>query len=139
VERSADAVAALLAAPDLLPAGIGHNNPPDAIDDLPVSREDFAETEQMIARVMQEVRSAKPDKESVASTATWIRRALWKATLWFAKKADMAADEFAKKVGGYCAAAVPLAAAWALGQIPRLLDTLADLAKSLEAWLPLLN
>jgi hypothetical protein len=139
VERCADVVAALLAAPDLLLAGIGHNNPLDSIDDLPLSREDVAETERMIARVLQEVRSAKPEKARVAGAAAFIKRTLRAALGWFAKKADMAVDEFAKKFGGYCAAAALPAAALALGQLPRLLDALSDLAKSMEAWLPIIN
>lgn len=55
------------------------------------------------------------------------------------KKATIATDEFAKKVGGYCATAALPAIAWALGQMPRLLDALSDLAKSLEAWLTFLH
>ncbi len=139
VERHAEAVAALLAAPDLLPASIGHNNPPDAIDDLPISQEDLAETERMIGRVLREVGEAKPDKGVVAKAAVWIRRALSAAALWFAKEADIATDEFAKKVGGYCAAAALPAIAWSVGQMPRLLDALSDLAKSMETWLTFLH
>ncbi len=139
VERHAEAVAALLAAPDLLPASIGHNNPPDAIDDLPISQEDLAETERMIGRVLREVGEAKPDKGVVAKAAVWIRRALSAAALWFAKKADIAAGEFAKKFGGYCAAAALPAIAWSVGQMPRLLDAFSDLAKSMETWLTFLH
>lgn len=139
LERHAEAVAALLAAPDLLPAGIGHNNPPDVIDDLSINQEDLAETDGMIGRVLREVGKAKPDKSAVEKAAVWIRRALSAAALWFAKKADIATDEFAKKVGGYCAAAALPAIAWSAGQMPRLLDALSDLAKSLETWLTFLH
>lgn len=139
VERHAEAVAALLAASDLLPAGIGHNNPPDAVDDLPISLEDLAETNKMIARVLREVGNPKPDKSVVEGAATWIRQALWTAALWFAMKADIAAGEFAKKFGGYCAAAALPAIAWSVGQMPRLLDALSDLAKSMETWLTFLH
>ncbi len=104
-----------------------------------MSQEDLAETDEMIARVLREVGTARLDKSVVAIAAKWIKQAPWKAAVWFAKKGDLAMDEFVKKFGGYCAAAALPAAAWVLGQMPRLLDALSDLAKSLETWLPFLH
>lgn len=137
VQLRAETVAALLAAPELLPAGIGHNNPPEALGDLPISQDDLTGASEMISRVLREVSKPIPNKTAIESAANWIKQTLWKATVWFAKKADMAIDEFVKKFAGYCAAAA--GTIFAVSRTPGLLDALSGLSNAIQDWLPFLH
>lgn len=139
VGRSAGEAARLIAGrPDHV-APIGHNRPPEPLDDAPVGPAEIDRLEEAVATLAREAEAPAPDAEAVAQareqTAGFLRRAVG----WLAAKLDVAADAFFKAVGQAAGASAGLAATgvstvW-LMDLANLLRPLLD---AVERWLALL-
>jgi hypothetical protein len=85
--------------------GIGHNNPPEAIDEA-LTEQDRVEIERAAVQISASLDEERPDLHLVVEKTSVLRtvlskayRAAGKALGWTAKKLDVAVDGFAKKLG----------------------------------------
>jgi hypothetical protein len=78
---------------------IGHNNPPEPIDDLPLNA---AQQDQIISDIrfiQNECKAPEPNAGEVEAAANRFRDLASKIGMWAAKKCDLALDELAKAFG----------------------------------------
>jgi hypothetical protein len=107
--------------------GIGHNNPPP--DDENSSVIVIDEVRDATTVISNELATPEPDALRVANATSRLKTAL----RWFGKKLDVAADSFAKEVGGM-AGKVAVAAA-VVYVYPPLGELIADIVSRLVQWL----
>jgi hypothetical protein len=121
---------------ELQHGGIGHNQPPEAIEVVEALED--AQQQQIasaIGVVRVEITKARPDALEVGYAALSFRN----VGTWLARKADKAADEAAKVVGkgvGYAAlAGGAIAIGAAAGQWHHLAQLLAGVARAIAIWI----
>jgi hypothetical protein len=98
VQKHVRALEELIAEAPQAPPGIGHNNPPEAID-APLSALDTSEL--MAACEVIKTQPIQPaDKgEAVKAAAAVVRTKMQKARAWMAGKGELFADEAVKEAG----------------------------------------
>ena len=78
------------------PGNIGHNAPPEEIGLPPFGDEETAEIKNAIAETRKELTQGEPDPTELATFSRRFEGWGNKLGAWFAKKADLAVDEFIK-------------------------------------------
>lgn len=117
-------------------AQMGHNNPPDDIEDIPYTKED----EELIARVLGELKHASdepdPDVSKLGSNIAELRVVFAKIGKWFAKKLDMAVNVIITTlVTGGTITVLPEFQAWLLS----LWAKLQPVIETVTNWIPLIG
>jgi hypothetical protein len=106
LEKLEDQIATLMPASVM----IGHNRPPEPIQDAPLSPANLREVNAAIKRVRLQARSPEPRRTVIARGLAVLTRAAATIGGWLARKADKAIDGFAeqlgKKLGGAAAGAI---------------------------------
>lgn len=100
---------------------IGHNAPPEAIEEEPLPSLDLDEIAKATDDGRAETETPKPKAGNVQSVLATFSSTVTKIVTWAAKKADIFADA-AMKTGG--AVAGPAALVWAINQLPGVYQTL---------------
>ncbi len=106
--------------------GIGHNNPPDP---TPIDRGELSEVLIAVENVVQIVQSAHPERAQLSVQIAAVERTADKMASWVARKADFAAEEFAKQLGKTLADGRILLAAWlaASGKLTAFIDAVGKI------------
>lgn len=79
-------------------AGIGHNNPPEAIDEV-LTEKDRSDIERAAVEISASVGEERPDLHLVVEKTSVLRDVLAKAFRWAGRKLDVGVDGFMKKAG----------------------------------------
>lgn len=80
-------------------ASLGHNNPPEPIEEFPLSYSDASELRGAIEVVRREIGSESRDKPVIKNAIQIFAGVANKVGSWLASKADTAATELSKAVG----------------------------------------
>lgn len=104
--------------------GIGHNNPPDP---TPIDRSELSQVLIAVENVVQIVQSTHPERAQLSVQIAAVERTADKIAAWVARKADLAADEFAKQLGKTLADGRVLLAIWltASGKLTALIEAVS--------------
>ena len=86
--------------------GIGHNHPPEPIDDVAYSREDEAKLFQSTKNIRDAVTSDDTTADHIEEDRKALLRISDKIAKWLAAKADRAANAFASTVGAAASVAL---------------------------------
>lgn len=78
--------------------GIGHNNPPEPIDEA-LTEKDRNDIEKAATGIRAALDAEQPDVPQVVERASVLRKTLAKVLRWAGKKLDVAVDGFMKKAG----------------------------------------
>jgi hypothetical protein len=108
--------------------GIGHNQPPE---DLPFEAGDYESLVSTLKAVRAEAILETPDKSVLEAAESHLFNLAQKICVWALKKADLTAEEFAKKLGRTLADGKIWLGTWLTisGQI-------SELVEALKHWLP---
>lgn len=106
-------------------AGMGHNNPPEAI---PVDKQEHAALQAALATLKEQATAAEPDSSRITDAQSRLVEIGGKILRRLASHADTAAEEFAKGLGKNLSDPLRLAAAWTL--FSGGLSTVVSLARS---------
>jgi hypothetical protein len=145
-EQVSKDLAAFEAALDRLPiaaAGIGHNKPPEPLDDFPLSDDDMEGLRATASGTRLETSSARPNVQKLSVFTEIILAWTKKVAIWTALKADQFAENAVKSAGTATGAAVIggiglLIAKYVTPEHATLIDTASKFAASLLKWIPLL-
>lgn len=110
--------------------GIGHNQPPEAIEGaFPLTREEQRQALGVLAGVREEAKAPAPDAERIERDAGFFRAMASKLQAWAAENTKIASNEFAKSFGSeagkYAAQALKVFAIGAAAKMSGLVDALA--------------
>ncbi len=131
--RASDEFLGQTAVPSAL---IGHNRPPEPIDHLTITPDEFAQVAAAVRRISDEAEREKPDAAVLSAEAGKVETFVWRVAEWFGGKLDKSAEEFFKTLGKTGAVAV----ATALGAFfLELLGYLRPLLKAVAKYLPFIG
>ena len=124
------------------PAGLGHNNPPEPIQDIPLSAAEWAETRQLLAVLKEQaVVPAQEPKEAKAAASRL--KVIGGNVLSFLGRHSEELSEFAKKAGATAGVVAPGAIVYVLAYGEASLKTFAtdliEVYNLVEAWVHLLG
>ena len=85
---------------------IGHNRPPEPLEDIPLTADDSRTIEQVIGIVRCEAEKAEPEVHRLDQEASKLRSIGLRLGEWLRKRVDAGADGFAKTLGAAAAAAL---------------------------------
>lgn len=136
VKERAEAAQKVLAEYPVASAQMGHNNPPEDIEDDPFTAEDAAFVQKMLDDISEESESSEPDVSRLRVAADGLKTVTRKIAVWLAGKLDMSVDVIIKTlvVGATLPFAGPLAV-----YLKGVLETLMPLLSALENWLPFIG
>src|SRR5207244_13126044 len=97
--RQAKALEALLKQIPEQPAGLGHNRPPEPLDDTPFDAEDRRGLAQAIQVIENQTVRPKDGGESARSAAAVVETKMHKVRAWLARQGDLFAAEVVKEAG----------------------------------------
>ena len=117
-------------------SGIGHNNPPEEIEDDPFGAQDAAFVQKLLDDIGEECESSEPDVSVLHTASDVLGRLVRRVGVWIAGKLDMSVDAFFKTLGAGAALTVggPLVA-----YLQSLLEALTPLLSALGEWLPFIG
>jgi len=97
--RVVEAKAVLAEYETLKTPSMGHNHPPEGIDDIPFGSIEFNSIRKGLNELEEELEKPEIDKSKLKSIAKTIGNISLKIAVWLAKKMDIALDEFFKEIG----------------------------------------
>lgn len=109
--------------PDAL---MGHNKPPEPIDDYPISSYDYNDALNAITETRKELTAERPDSLILRNSAQRFLKVGLDVIGWLARKGDIAADEFMKAIGKTTGAAVGAAVSVAVVTLSQHLSQLGQ-------------
>ena len=127
VKETVEAAQKVLAEYPVASAQMGHNNPPEDIEDDPFTAEDAAFVQKMLDDIGEERESREPDVLRLRAASDGLGKVIRKIGAWLAGKGDVAADAFAKELGKKGATAAFIYA---------LLNALQPVIDAIGTWLP---
>lgn len=115
-------------------AQMGHNNPPEDIEDDPFTVEDAAFVQKLLDDIGAESESREPDFSRLRAAADGLSKVIRKVGVWLAGKLDIAADAFFKELGGS-------AAKYAVrgGVLYLLIQALQPIIDAIGTWIPFIG
>jgi hypothetical protein len=135
VRRRADAVVAFL--DEAEPPQIGHNHPPDPIEDPPTTLDDLAQLTSAIRTVQAETRTANAEREVVEAETKEISSFLRQAATYLGPKLNMTVDAFLTNFGATAGKVVGAGVGTAsTAFLLQLVGLLQPLIEAIGRWLP---
>ena len=111
---------------DQRPGHIGHNNPPEPIDDNPFTLQEINSAKESIQAIKDEINTLRPDNKKVEVKKNIVLRLGLKLAIWIGKRVT----DFSKATAIAAGTAV---GAWAVGLGPQILGTLHSLTSFMKA------
>lgn len=96
---------------------MGHNNPPEPIDDLPITGDDWVDMQASIEAIREQTALDEPSVEEVEERRNWLSEAARKLSGWVSGKVDAGVGAFVKVVGAGLGAEVTVGIDEILGAI----------------------
>jgi hypothetical protein len=112
------------------PATMGHNGPPEAIEEEPLSSEDLVAITNAVALFRSQPPATVIHRGEVVTAGTRLQSTAEKLGKWLAEKGDVFASEFAKSAGAQ-------AAKWAVPVVllATIRDRLLEVVDAVVRWL----
>jgi hypothetical protein len=114
------------------PAGLGHNNPPEPIEDVPITSAEWGEIPQLLEVVKQQpVVPAQAPTEAIAAART-LRGIGERVLSYLGRHFEEFSSEFSKKLGA--SAGIWVVANYGNASLHSFADDLINLYSQVEAW-----
>lgn len=96
--------------------GIGHNNPPEGINDFPIINYELSQLTTTASVIQSELEASVPDRSKLQSSLEILGKVLASFAKWFGRKLDISLEEFLKTLSKSSAVAISgVAGTWLLG------------------------
>jgi branched-subunit amino acid transport protein AzlD len=134
--RVAEAKEVLTEYKTLQTPSIGHNQPPESIDDIPFGPIEFKSVRRELNIISGELEKPSPDKSLFQVASKTLGQIIWKIGTYFAAKMDKSVDEFFKTIGKVTA--VGISGALSIYAL-KLLKVMQPVIDALSTYLPFLS